>query len=606
MTVLLDRYELGALLGTGGMGRVLAAYDRRLERPVAVKLLREELFASATASQRLIREARAAARLDHPNTVSVFDVGEHEGRPFIVMELVTGESLADRIRTTGALPPTEAVAVIGPVLDALAAAHELGLVHRDVKPSNVLLPRPTGVKLADFGIATDLAAGAEHLTGTGELLGSPSYLAPERVSGEPATPATDLYAVGVTLYEALSGRVPFAGASPVATAIAHQQQPVPPLTEVAPNVPPALAAVAEQALAKQPDRRFDSARSMHAALTAAGAELPPATEDTVPQHDRSTAVMGAAPPLGMVGDTVHDSTVGSTADTAADSAADTAASTAGDTRRSAAAADTGPRRPGWLAPTALAAALIAGIAGFALGGTGGSAEEDTGPDQAQPADESADTDAESGQVTEGDDDRAVASASDQDGPLGLAPLDQETLDRETALVALDDLIRGLRDVDTDDVATGDHGGGNGPPEAIDRLRDDLRDVRDEDDWADQREDARELIGEVGAWHLDGELDSTLAAHTVQLLEALQRPERGTLQAASRLFAEVAGTAPSWGPHAEDLLAGLESLLDEEDDPGDLRDQADELRDQVAGWAEDGQLDPDHARRIDDAVSELAV
>ncbi len=265
MTLLLDRYELGAELGAGGMGRVVTAYDRRLERPVAVKLIREELLEEPGTRERLLREARSAARLHHPNTVAVFDVGEADGRPFVVMELIEGRSLDDRLRTEGKLEPTNAAAVVAAVLDGLAAAHARGLVHRDVKPSNVLLPDDGGVKLADFGIAADLGS-STSLTGSGQVVGSPRYLAPERVDGEAATAASDVYAAGIVLYELLAGRVPFAADNPVATAVAHQQQPVPPLTELAPHIPAGLAAVAERALAKDPAQRFTSAASMRSAL----------------------------------------------------------------------------------------------------------------------------------------------------------------------------------------------------------------------------------------------------------------------------------------------------------------------------------------------------
>lgn len=171
-------------------------------------------------------EAWAAAQLHHPNTVAVFDTGEHDGRPFVVMELVEGSNLADRLRADGPFTASEATAVAATVLDALAAAHDQGLVHRDVKPSKVLLSAGGGVKLADFGIAVDLAADAT-LTDLGQVLGSPRYLAPERATGPAATAASDVYSAGIMLFEALSGRAPFEGDNAVATLLAHQQQPVP-------------------------------------------------------------------------------------------------------------------------------------------------------------------------------------------------------------------------------------------------------------------------------------------------------------------------------------------------------------------------------------------
>jgi eukaryotic-like serine/threonine-protein kinase len=267
MALLADRYELAEPLGAGGMAHVVAAYDRLLERRVAVKLIRDELLGDEASRQRLLREARAAAALHHPNTVAVYDVGRDE-QPFIVMELVEGESLADRLAREGRLEAREAVAIAAPVLEGLAAAHDRGLVHRDVKPSNILLPAAGGVKLADFGIAKAVS-GVTDLTATGSVLGTPRYLAPEQAAGQGATPASDLYALGAVLYECLAGRAPFEADSPLAVALAHQQQPVPSLVDHVPGVPAALAAVVERALAKRPDDRHHDARAMRTALESA-------------------------------------------------------------------------------------------------------------------------------------------------------------------------------------------------------------------------------------------------------------------------------------------------------------------------------------------------
>ena len=365
MTPLLDRYELGAQLGAGGMGRVVTAYDQRLERPVAIKLIREELLEEPGTRQRLLREARSAARLHHPNTVAVFDVGEADGRPFVVMELIEGRSLDDRLRTEGRLGPADAATVVAAVLDGLAAAHARGLVHRDVKPSNVLLPDEGGVKLADFGIAADLGS-STSLTGSGQVVGSPRYLAPERVDGEAATAASDVYAAGIVLYELLAGRVPFAADNPVATAVAHQQQPVPPLIELAPHVPAGLAAVAERALAKDPSQRFTSATSMRSALLEAcddeglvGPDGPLGTTRTLPSDDGPSeptpnagdpavapddaTAAGATSPFSGPDDTTADDTTASDTTANDTTASDTTASdtTADDTAAgNAAPADT--------------------------------------------------------------------------------------------------------------------------------------------------------------------------------------------------------------------------------------------------------------------------
>jgi eukaryotic-like serine/threonine-protein kinase len=270
--LLADRYELAETLGAGGMARVVAAYDRRLRRRVAIKLVREELTADPTSRERLLREARAAAGLQHPNTVAVHDVGEQDGQAYIVLELVEGGTLADRLRERGPLPAAEVAAIGAAVLAALQAAHERGLVHRDVKPANVLLPAAGGVKLADFGIAKALDAVTADLTATGQVLGTPRYLAPEQVAGRPATPASDLYSLGAVLYECLAGQPPFDAETAIAVALAHQQQPVPPLAERAVDAPVTLTRAIERALAKDPDQRpADAARMREDLLGAVAA-----------------------------------------------------------------------------------------------------------------------------------------------------------------------------------------------------------------------------------------------------------------------------------------------------------------------------------------------
>ncbi len=281
MTLLAGRYELHELLGSGGMAEVYAAYDEVLRRRVAVKIIHVAQLRDPVSRERFVREARVAAGLQHPNTVAVFDVGEDSDRPFIVMELLEGQSLADRVRTDGRLPVDEAVPIIAGVLAGLQAAHDRGLVHRDVKPSNILLPADGGVKLVDFGIATVVADAATHLTTGDEVLGTPRYLAPERVAGQRATPASDLYSLGAVMYECLAGRPPFVADTPVALAVAHQREPVRPLGELAPHVPSGIAAVAERALAKNPADRFDSAASMRDALLGAPAFGPADSPTTV-------------------------------------------------------------------------------------------------------------------------------------------------------------------------------------------------------------------------------------------------------------------------------------------------------------------------------------
>jgi eukaryotic-like serine/threonine-protein kinase len=259
-----DRYRLGERLGHGGMGEVFAARDLRLDREVALKLLRADLAEQDGMRERVVAEARLAARLSHPHVVGVLDTGEQDGRPFVVMERLSGRTLRDEL-SAGPMP-AERVRDVGlQVLRALAAAHELGIVHRDVKPGNVLDAGVGTWKVADFGIAKWVHAD-ETLTGTGELLGSPSYLAPERIEGQQAGPASDLYAVGVLLYEALCGRKPFEGDDPFALATAIRDGEFEPPATVLPDADPEIVAVIERAMRLDPAERYESAEAMAAAL----------------------------------------------------------------------------------------------------------------------------------------------------------------------------------------------------------------------------------------------------------------------------------------------------------------------------------------------------
>ena len=250
------RYRMEALLASGGMGEVWAARDLLLDRAVAVKVLGGAFAGDGRAAERLRREARAAGRLEHPAIAQVFDLGEDGGRPYLVMELLEGESLAERIARAGPMGPAEAARVVAAVAGALEAAHRAGVVHRDVKPGNVFLTSDGGVKVLDFGIAS--AAGDTALT-TGDLLGTAAYLAPERALGHQATAAADVYALGVVLYELLAGRRPFEAGSDIELAMAHINADPVPLAMVAPSVPPPLAAACQQAMAKDPAARPRSA-----------------------------------------------------------------------------------------------------------------------------------------------------------------------------------------------------------------------------------------------------------------------------------------------------------------------------------------------------------
>jgi eukaryotic-like serine/threonine-protein kinase len=287
--VLGGRYRLRRLLAVGGMGAVWAAEDAVLGREVAVKVLGEALADDRRAALRLRREARAAARLAHPAIAGVLDLGEEDGRPYLVMELLHGESLAARLARAGPLAPAEAVRVAAAAADALDLAHRAGIVHRDVKPGNVFVTHGGEVKLLDFGIAR--AVDETALTG-GDLLGTAAYLAPERVLGRDATPAADVYALGVVLYELLAGRPPFAGDSATALAMAQVHAQPPPLGAVAPSVPPALAAACERALAKDPADRPPSAAALAALLRSTLPAGPP------PRRPVPAPVPAHPPPAG--------------------------------------------------------------------------------------------------------------------------------------------------------------------------------------------------------------------------------------------------------------------------------------------------------------------
>jgi serine/threonine protein kinase len=263
-----DRYRLGERIAGGGMGSVYRAVDGNLGREVAVKVLRRELADDPTFLERFRREARAAAALSHPGVAGVYDYGELGGSAFIVMELVEGETLAERIAAGGPLPWPEVFAIGEQVARALAAAHAHGLVHRDVKPANVLLGPGGRAKVADFGIAK--AASSATLTRTGMVLGSANYVAPEQAKGDDVGPAADQYSLGCVLFEAVTGRPPYGGANPVAIATQHVSSPVPDPRQDLPDLPLPAASLIRRALAKQPEDRFASASSMADALTAVG------------------------------------------------------------------------------------------------------------------------------------------------------------------------------------------------------------------------------------------------------------------------------------------------------------------------------------------------
>jgi eukaryotic-like serine/threonine-protein kinase len=297
------RYELGERLGLGGMSTVMVAFDSRLERYVAVKLLAEHLADDAQFVTRFRREAMAAARLVHPNIVQVYDFGldEASGRHYIVMERIVGPSGAQVLRDRGHLPVDEAVDWIAQSCRGLEYAHRNGLVHRDVKPGNLLLSEADGtIKLADFGIAK-IASDESSITQVGSVLGTAAYLAPEQAAGEEAGPAADLYGLGVVAYQLLAGRLPYEAASLTELALKQQREIPPPLHHVDPSIPPALAVAVERALALTPRERYASADEMRAAVLDGAKGIGPdadATRITGRDATSATTVFAGEPGTG--------------------------------------------------------------------------------------------------------------------------------------------------------------------------------------------------------------------------------------------------------------------------------------------------------------------
>jgi len=272
-TPLGERYRLIERVGVGGMGTVWEAEDELLQNRVAVKILSDGLAGDEQALGRFEREAKAAARLSGPHIAAVYDFGrDRADTPYIVMELVEGETLATRLHREGPLPAPEAARIAADVADALEEAHREGIVHRDVKPGNIMLTRDGEVRVMDFGIAA--AAWAESNTTTGAVFGTAAYLSPEQAAGERATPASDVYALGAVLYEMLAGTPPFVRETPVATAIAHVHDEPDAIERVASDVPPSLAAACSAALQKDPAARPQGAAAFAVMLRDLTARLP--------------------------------------------------------------------------------------------------------------------------------------------------------------------------------------------------------------------------------------------------------------------------------------------------------------------------------------------
>ena len=259
-TVLSGRYRLESKLGSGGMSTVYLALDEVLDRPVAVKLLHREISEEADQLERFRREARSAARLSHPNLVGVIDAGEDDGRPYIVFEYIDGRTLKRRIQDEGPLPVDEAVAYGIEIGRGLTAAHARKLVHRDVKPQNVLIDPDGRAKVTDFGIARSLES--KGLTATGRVLGTTDYVSPEQAMGEDVDERSDVYSLGVVLYEMLTGDVPFQAETQVGVAMKHVNEPMPDVQAKRPEVSAVVASVVDRATTKDPRDRYNSVAEM--------------------------------------------------------------------------------------------------------------------------------------------------------------------------------------------------------------------------------------------------------------------------------------------------------------------------------------------------------
>jgi eukaryotic-like serine/threonine-protein kinase len=301
-TLAQGRYRVERTLGGGGMAIVQRAEDTQLQRRVAIKLLAENLLGDGDLRERFVREARLAARLSHPNVVHVFDAGESNGRPYIVMEYVPGETVAQLLRRRRKLTPAEAVDLAVQACAGVQDAHDHGLIHRDVKPQNLIVRDDGVLKVADFGIAR--TADVTELTQRGTVLGTAAYLSPEQAAGEEVTPAADIYSLGAVLYEMLTGRTPYEFGSLAELAHKQSSDAVVPVRDLEPGVPDALEAAVMRSLARDPQFRPASAADLGAELTAAleSGGHGGATAVTVPlRRRRFWSIAGAGAWLWIVG-----------------------------------------------------------------------------------------------------------------------------------------------------------------------------------------------------------------------------------------------------------------------------------------------------------------
>jgi eukaryotic-like serine/threonine-protein kinase len=269
-TLVDGRYRVQDRIGSGGMGDVYRAEDTHLKRDVALKVLHRRFARDEQFVERFRREASSAASLQHPNVVSVYDRGEHDGTYYIAMEHLDGRTLKELVAEDSPLPQERAIDIGIQILQAAGFAHKRGVVHRDFKPQNVIVDGRDEVKVTDFGIAR---AGASDITETGSILGTAQYLSPEQAEGGAVTSASDVYSIGVILYEMLTGRLPFEGDSAVAIAVKHLTEEPPRLAQLRPDIHPGLEAAVMKALAKDPAQRWGSAEELVSALQAARAQI---------------------------------------------------------------------------------------------------------------------------------------------------------------------------------------------------------------------------------------------------------------------------------------------------------------------------------------------
>lgn len=348
---LAGRYELGERIGSGGMSTVLLAMDRRLERQVAIKLLAEHLADDEQFVTRFRREALSAARLVHPNIVQVYDFGldEESGRQYIVMEYVEGNSGAEILAAEGTLDVPEAVGILSQACRGLDYAHRSGVIHRDVKPGNLLRSRDGVVKLADFGIAKALSE-ESSITQVGSVLGTAAYLSPEQASGHGSNPRSDIYALGVVCYQFLSGRLPYEAQSITELALKQQREAPPLLSDLNPEVSPELAAAVDRALELEPEARYETAEELRLALSDGARGVAPETAATSVSTPRTAATTVSQATGDQPATTVQRREPRQPAQRAAPAAA---------------VAEQPRRKRGWVAPTiVLLLALAVGAAAF--------------------------------------------------------------------------------------------------------------------------------------------------------------------------------------------------------------------------------------------------